>query len=257
MVSLTSWDANVFLCLLTYLPEDVVKGMIGYVKKTHEEFSLDEARGYWENNSPALVVVNYQSSVNRLKFYVNNDNDRGKTRIMEYHNRGEMKKEFKREWGLRSIEARQKKVVEWCKFGDDRERLRHQGRLRLLRDNSYTKNLWATWDAWSHCEHPPQIMSWDTVRPQTWDRRVYVSKWYEGIHPGRFFLFFRENKILEERNWDILPRMFEQARISRPQTPIFNKGPYEQLIEDLRCLDGGGLGEKVGKKVEHIDDLFS
>ena len=42
-----------------------------------------------------------------------------------------------------------------------------------------------------------------------------------------------------------------------PRTPIFHWGPYEQLIEDLRCIDGPGLGEKAGSKVEHIDDLFS
>ena len=88
------------------------------------------------------------------------------------------------------------------------------------------------------------------------ERRVYVSKWYEGIHPGRFFLFFIENKIIEERFRDV-PRGPCEDGYQYPPSPIFDKGPYEQLIEDLRCLDGGGLGEPVGKKVEHIDDLFS
>ena len=245
MVYFTSWDANVFLCLLTYLPEEVVKGMIGCVKKTHEEFSLEEARGYWVINSPALVRVENPSRRYRLKFYVKNDNNRGKTRIMEYYNRGEMKKELKQEWRLRSVEERQKKVVDWCKFGDDTERLRHQGRLRLLRDNSYTKNLWATWEAIAS--------SYYFVG---WDRRVNASKWYEGIHPGRFFLFYQKNKIIEERFRGVPSGPCEDG-YRYPQTPIFHKGPYEQLIEDLRCLDGGGLGEKTGKTVQHIDDLFS
>lgn len=245
MVYLTSWDANVFLCLLTYLPEDVVKGMIGYVKKTHEEFSLEEVKEYWVNNSPALVRVKHPSRRFRLKFYLKKDKDRGNIRLMEYYNRGVMKKELKQEWRLRSIEERQHKVVDWCKFGDDTERLRHQGRLRLLRDNSYTRNLWATWGAGA--------ASYYFVG---WERRVKASKWYEGIHPGRFFLFYQKNKIIEERFRGV-PRGPCEDGYRYPPTPIFDRGPYEQLIEDLRCLDGGGLGEPVGKKVEHIDDLFS
>ena len=86
MVYFTSWDINVFLCLLTYLPEDVVKGMIGCVKKTHEEFSLREAKSYWVANSPSLVRMDtrgqedFQGNL-RFKFFVPNDKDRGKTRI--------------------------------------------------------------------------------------------------------------------------------------------------------------------------------
>ena len=260
MVYFTSWDVNVFLCLLTYLPEDVVKGMIGYVKKTHEEFSLEESKSYWVANSPELVRYQNGETLISLRFHISNLLDFTQTRINMFNRRVKNTGEFKREWRLRSIKDRQKKVVEWCKFGDDFERLRHHGRLRIINhsdsySNSYTRNLWATWESWSHCEHPAQIMSWDTVRPRRWDRRVYVSKWYEGIHPGRFFLFYQKNKIIEERNKG-LPKGPCEDGYRYPKSPIFDIGPYEQLIEDLRCLDGGGLGEKVGKKVEHIDDLF-
>ena len=34
----TSWDANVFLCMLSVFPEEVVRGMIKMVKKTHEDY---------------------------------------------------------------------------------------------------------------------------------------------------------------------------------------------------------------------------
>ena len=86
---------------------------------------------YWVTNSPALVRVENPSRRYRLKFYVKNDNTMGKTRIMEYYNRGEMKKELKTEWRFRSIEERHHQVVDWCKYGDDTERLRHQSRLKL------------------------------------------------------------------------------------------------------------------------------
>ncbi len=250
MVYFTSWDVNVFLCLLTYLPEDVVKGMMSYVKKTHEEFSLEEAKEYWETNSPELVRYENGETLISLRFHISNLLDFTQTRINMFNRRVKNTGEFKREWRLRSIEERHMKVVYWCRFGDDTERLRHQGRLRIINhsdsySNSYTKNLWAAWEA--------NASSYYFVG---WDRRVYASKWYEGIHPGRFFLFFQKNKIIEERNRDV-PRGPCEDGYRYPPTPIFDRGPYEQLIEDLRCLDGGGLGEPVGIKVEHIDDLFS
>ena len=250
MVYLTSWDANVFLCLLTYLPEDVVKGMIGCVKKTHEEFSLKEAKEYWETNSPELVRFENGETLISLRFHISNLLGFTQTRINMYNRRLKNTIEFKREWKLRSIADRHKKVVDWCKFGDDTERLRHQGRLRITNpsnsySNSYTRNLWATWEAIAS--------SYYFVG---WERRVNASQWYEGIHPGRFFLFFQKNKIIEERFRGV-PKGPCEDGYRYPPTPIFAKGPYEQLIEDLRCLDGGGLGEPVGKKVEHIDDIFS
>jgi hypothetical protein len=265
LMRFTAWDANVYLCLRNILPEDIVKRMIYMVKETHEKFSVEEARRYWENNSPTLVRMNIGGDIDvtgilRLKFFIPNDKDLGKSRISVCRARSRNMIEFKKEWIYRSIEERQKKVVDWCKFGSEQDQRRHRKRLRIINhsesySNSYKRNLWATWDSWSHCEHPPRIHSWDTVRPEPRDRRVYISKWYEGIHPGRFFLFFQKNKIIEERYRGVPAGICEDG-YQYPKIPIFDKGPYEQLIEDLRCLDGGGLGEKVGKKVEHIDDLF-
>ena len=42
----TSWDANVFLCLLSVFPEEVVRGMIKNVKKIHEEYVQKETLEY-------------------------------------------------------------------------------------------------------------------------------------------------------------------------------------------------------------------
>lgn len=281
----TSWDANVFLCLGAWgLPDDVVKRMMKMTKKIHEEFSLGGARVYWVSNPvcPSLVkIVDPRGHKSIMKFSLppaqRLSSDRSSS--ITWQNRIAMTIEFKKEWRLRSIEERKKKVVEWCKFGDEEDQRIHQKRLSKFSGNrrasesrsewiekskelnkvreKYTNNLWRSWEAWSYCENPPQIINWDIVRPQSWAwmRRVHVSRWYEGIHPGRFFLFYRKNKIIEERNRGAPSGPCKDGYVF-PKTPIFDWGPYEQLIEDLRCIDGPGLGEKSGKTIDHIDDLF-
>ena len=255
MTYFTSWDANVFLCLVTWgLPDDVVSRMMKMTKKVHQEFTLGEALGYWNTNSPRLVRWRLKQPLERrgvsLKFQISDILEFPQTRLHVFKRRHNMTREFKKEWRLRSIEERQKKVVDWCKFGNEEEKLRHQGRLRIVKhstlyNNDYTKNLWQSWDAGAS--------SYYFVG---WDRRVNISKWYEGIHPGRFFLFYKENKIIQERNRGV-PKGPCEDGYQYPKTPIFDWGPYEQLIEDLRSIDGAGLGEKAGSTVEHIDDLFS
>ena len=85
MTYFTSWDTNVFLCLVTLgVPEDVVEIAVKIAKKTHEEFSLGEAMTYWVSNSPTLVNMGLSarpSPFPRFKFCVPNDNDRGNVRI--------------------------------------------------------------------------------------------------------------------------------------------------------------------------------
>jgi len=238
----TSWDVNTFLCLVYWgLPEDVVKRMMITTKKIHEEFSLSEAFSYWTNNSPALVRWRLSQPLERrgvsLKFQISDTLDFKQIRLHVFKRRLSLTLEFKREWGLRSIEKRQKKVIDWCKFGDEQQQQRHQTRFGIFTEYSYmnskyTKNLWKSWEAGA--------ASYYFVGQ---NRRNSISKWYEGIHPGRFFLFYRENKIIQERNKGV-------------PTPIYDWGPYEQLIEDLRCIDGPGIGELSGSTVEHIDDLF-
>ena len=243
----SSWDINVFLCLVTWgLPHDVVQRMMKMTKKTHEEFSFIEAMSYWVSNFPSMVRVN-----GRIKFIlgweVRNEWE-SQRRKNTWENRRNLTIDFKKEWRLRSIEERKQKVVDWCKVGAQEDQLRHQYRLKIRNpspsySNEYTNNLWSSWEAGAP--------SYYYVHPK---RRVYVSQWYEGIHPGRFFLFYKENKIIQERNRGV-PRGPCEDGYRYPQTPIFDKGPYEQLIEDLRCIDGPGLGE-TGTKIEHIDDLF-
>ena len=248
MSYLTSWDVNTFLCLVTLgVPDDVVKKAVMVAKKIHEEFSLEGARSYWLKNSPTLVKmepsVHRGVPVPRFKFCVPNVSRQSEIREF-WNKRFKNIAEFKTEWRLRSIEDRQKKVIDWCKFGNQQEQLRHQGRLRNFSNESYTKNLWKSWEAGAS--------SYYYVGQ---NRRNTISKWYEGIHPGRFFLFYRENEIIKERNRGVPSGPCEDGYIF-PKIPIYDWGPYEQLIEDLKCLDGSGIGESPGTKVEHIDDLF-
>ena len=254
MSYLTSWDVNTFLCLVYWgLPEDLVKRMMRVAKKVHEDFTLSEAFSYFITNSPLLVRWRLSQPLERrgvsLKFQISNTLDFHQTRIEVFKRRLSLTLEFKREWRLRSIEERHKKVVDWCKFGTEEDQLRHQGRLRFtnpskLYDNNYTQNLWKTWEAGSP--------SYYYVGQ---NRRNTISKWYEGIHPGRFFLFYKENEIIRERNRGVPKGKCSDGYIF-PKTPIYDWGPYEQLTEDLKCLDGCGLGESPGSKIEHIDDLF-
>lgn len=249
----TSWDVNTYLSLLSWgLPEDVVKRMMKITKRVQREFSLSEAITYWVSNSPTLVKLKPpHNEFRQFKFEIR-DSDKVGARekfcsLADYLTFSTVK--FKQEWRYRSVEERHKKVVDWCKFGAEEDQLRHQGRLRFKNpskfyDNNYTQNLWKTWEAGAP--------SYYYVGR---NRRIFISKWYEGIHPGRFFLFYRENKIMEERNRGV-PKGTCTDGYVYPRTPIYDWGPYEQLIEDLRCIDGSGLGEKVGRTVEHIDDMF-
>jgi len=252
----TSWDVNAVLCLVYWgLPGDVVKEMMKMTKKMNEEFSLRGAMDYWVNNSPALVRVNHPSRFKRLKFQLHPNGGVGRWesryRMNTWQNRRNLTLEFKTQWRLRSIEERKAKVVQWCKVGNERERARHKHRLIQIYASKfqdcpqYTENMWKSWEA--------AASSYYFVGQ---NRRNYIAKWYEGIHPGRFFLFYKENKYIEERNKG-LPKGPCEDGYKYPKTPIFDWGPYEQLVEDLRCIDGPGLGELGGSKVEHIDDLFS
>jgi hypothetical protein len=249
MTHFTSWDINLILCLISWgVPDDVVSTMLKMAKKVHEEYSLGEAMTYWVGNAPTLVKMAPSASARRgpfprFKFCVPNVSRQNEI-IEVWKNRFKNIAEFKTEWRLRSIEERHGKVIEWCKFGEEEAQLRHQYRLKNIRNNrkrwedypnyydeEYAKNLWRTWEAGAS--------SYYFVG---WDRRKYVAHWYE------------ENRIIQERNMGV-PRGPCEDGYRFPQTPIFDKGPYEQLIEDLRCIDGPGLGE-TGSHIEHIDDLF-
>ena len=144
----TSWDVNTFLCLISFIPKDIVVGMIMFVKKSHDEFCLRKSIDYWVSNSPTLVRIpnNLPYTGNILQFRINKTIDLSQ-RIDVWKKRRALTIEFKKEWRYRSIEERHRKVIDWCNFGDEGEQIRHQRRLKVydpskFYNNDYTNNLW-------------------------------------------------------------------------------------------------------------------
>ena len=78
------------------------------------------------------------------------------------------------------------------------------------------------------------------------ERRLYVSQWYENIHEGRWFLFFKEQDIIST-----VHRYRDNQ--NRYVNCICDLNERWQVAQDLLTIDGGGLGEKPGKQIEHID----
>ena len=244
----TSWDANVFLCLLSVFPEEVVRGMIKMVKKTHEDHVQGESLEYW------LSLPDPRGTIDRV----------GKA------NRGWWKKkknlrEFQDLWRWRCPEKRRKFVVRWtrsdwdwnCKHVWSKEPYCDRG------EGTSRAGYWNSGEAWwysinreddyeSSYESSDEELTMEYDNDNTWERyrRLYVSQWYENIHEGRYFLFFKENDLISD--WD---------KYRNNQNPyvkcISDVGERWQVAQDLLTIDGPGLGESPGSKIEHIDDLFS
>ena len=230
----TSWDANVFLCLLSVFPEEVVRGMIKDVKKTHE----DHVHNY---------ALEYHGRLGSEDWY-----------DLQY----EVNKEFKDMWRWRCPEKRRKFVVKWAMDVP-------VGCLRIADpyidkgEGTSKAGYWNSGEAWwysinreddyeSSYESSDEELTMEYDNDNTWERyrRLYVSNWYENIHEGRYFLFFKENDILST-----LDKYRDNQ--NRCVKCISDVGVVWQVAQDLLTIDGPGIGEKVEPKVEHIDDLFS
>ena len=218
----TSWDANAYLCLLSVFPEEVVRGMIKDVKEVHEKHVIDEAR-LWHCGHLMITV----RELNRFTMTI---------------------REFKEKWSKRVPEKRRENLIEFCKNGNN---WIVQNYMRNLSDyqgyypeymNMSKKGFWAIWSAWLY------EIDWDAPERSEEELRNEVSHWYNDIHEGRFFLFFKENDMCKENIKEIFP----ESNMS-----MYNLLKYHQIGEDLLTLDGGGISDKPGKTVEHIDDLFS
>ena len=110
---------------------------------------------------------------------------------------------------------------------------------------------------------------------------IQQAKWYQDIHEGRYFLFFKMNEHLKsmiqrrrihwshsegaraaggaycpsfcpEIAWDAT----ERARGARGISDIMGFGSESSCASDLLTIDGPGLNHSPGKEVMHIDDMF-
>ena len=258
----TSWDANVFLCLLTLgLPYDLVKEMTKFTKKVKDKFIEDETRDWYCFISPSLLYKKHK--VGQWQFSV----------LAKTPNK-DVISEFKLAWRWRCPEIRRDLIIRMINFQNiqDIDRLKHDfdpfnGRYRIDSDKDRPKKgryhssegLWDVWSTWGDY-HNKERLKLKALNIESngllliGDRSKYIANWYRNIHEGRYFLFFKENNLTgygRRKSKDI--KLSE--KVGRFGS-IHSIGPYEQMAEDLLILDGPGLG-KSGSKIEHIDDLFS
>ena len=119
---------------------------------------------------------------------------------------------------------------------------------------------------------------------------IQQAKWYQDIHEGRYFLFFKMNDHLKTKIQNRVGYMDPAVKPSRQFCPEiiseqwenlwlrrfrgkvhttvsdFNKNvktcdimgffPEQQCASDLLTIDGQGLNHSPGKEVMHIDDMF-
>ena len=230
----TSWVANAYLCLLSVFPEEVVRGMIRTVKEVHEKHVMDEAR-LWHCGHNMITV----RELNRFTMTI---------------------REFKEKWSKRIPEQRRDNLIKFCKeynnmivknymriysgyqgYYQEYCNMSKEERENIIGINDFLRGFWATWSAWSY------EIDWEKPERGNDELCIEVSKWYEGINEGRYFLFFKENDICKEN----IKKKFIDSNIN-----IDNLLMYHQIGEDLLALDGGGIGDKPSKTVEHIDDIF-
>ena len=231
----TSWVTNAYMCLLSVFPEEVVRGMIKTVKEVHEKHVIDEAR-LWHCGHTLLHV----STLNLYTLTI---------------------RDFKEKWSKRIPEQRREHLVEFCKNGSnwivqnfmsvysgyqgyypEYRNMTKKEKENIFGINEFLRGIWATWSAWSY------EIDWDAPERGDDELRNEVSRWYSGIHEGRYFLFFKENDICKEN----IKERFDGCNMS-----MYNLLKYHQIGEDLLTLDGGGIGDKPSKTVEHIDVLIS
>ena len=244
----TSWDANVFLCLLSVFPEEVVRVMIKMVKEMHDDYVHEESLEYW------LSLPDPGGTIGRV----------GKANRAWWKKRKNLK-EFSELWRWRCPESRRDSIVRWT--SSDWEwrcsRMELPPQINLGKGTS-REGYWNSGEAYSYSilDRNIDTSEWSEDEEVEYfsmkekQRRGYVGEWYKNIHEGRYFLFFEEHDILDSKVYDnyrlqdIIDGSFKTVR------SIWDLGDRWQTAQDLLTLDGGGLGQKPDNHIEHIDDLF-
>jgi len=233
MPNFTSWDANVFLCLLSVFPEEVVRGMIKNVKDTHEQYIQRETLEYYCNLEPYILYFNdlYFPSL--------------------------AVQQLKEMWRWRCPEERRENIVKWIEVIEwtghtsvDASKYQGKGTSR----GGYWNSVEAWW--YSFNDRYIDTSEWNDSEEDEYfemkerERRNFVIKWYKGIHEGRFFLFFKENDIFST---DLYDNYRDEEKAIKSISDI---GKRQQVAQDLLTIDGPGLGERAGETIKHIDDIF-
>lgn len=97
---------------------------------------------------------------------------------------------------------------------------------------------------------------------------ILRSKWYQDIHEGRYYLFFKMNErlksMIQKRVGYVDERYCPEISCGRwndaaknvRACDIMGFGSEQQCASDLLTIDGHGLNHSPGKEVMHIDDMF-
>lgn len=165
MTYFTSWDVNMYLCLFTLgLPHDLTLSMVRKIKKTHRDYSLEEARDYhcnrgeWMENTWLLA-----------------DRDRSR-RIVVWGPRSYDQKEI----NMRAIaEIESIPFFFWNNQG--RMNFEYEDTVRKIEPED--RNEYFEWAYENHYHG--------------WDRGVL--EWVKGFHPGRWILMdMKRGEVMED-----------------------------------------------------------
>lgn len=218
MAYFTSWDVNVFLCLVTIgIPEDVVKRAVVVAKKTHEELELKEAMEYHCDRGRFVNMAGYQ---------------------MVYYSRADLGDP---DWHFpKAISKLESIPVEFHNLYESGpvSKIRHLG----INGRNLNKSI---------------RTNFETAFTRGYINRGALE-WCGGFHPGRFLLMdaIRERErrpiiirdIYSFCNWC---REISIDSKNTGQVPEYKKSLIEMDIN----RNGWCIVEFIKKK-DHIDDLF-
>jgi len=182
----TSWEANLYLCLMSLgLPHDLSLSMTRRFKKVHRDYCLEETRAYYLDrkkwlpnvgsmNEKRLLACRFDKSVDQVWSQVSVVYD------SRYQVESAKRKSFHREFNLRAInEIKSIPKQFWINLG--RMNFEYEdtiGKIEPEERNDYFK--WA-YENWYH----------------GWNRDVL--EWVKGFHPGRWILMdMKRGETLED-----------------------------------------------------------
>jgi hypothetical protein len=205
----------------------------------------------------------------------------------EMWSKAALRREFKSQWWWRAPEKRREKCYNVVNASITRysastwppqpitgmpdELLKNDvhGVYETLDDGRAVERQWD--DKWSR-EKDAAMRSLGAEASWLGTHAILRAKWYQDIHEGRYFLFFKINERLKtmiQRRVGYVderycPEIYDPGVCARwgdaakgvRACDIMGFGSDQQCASDLLTIDGPGLNHTKGKEVMHIDDIF-
>ena len=255
-----SWDELASHGLMKKIPErEVVTLIMRYLRPMRRKWVKDHGSGEVEK-------------------YIMDNGHHGARKLFESPDiskemwcKAALRKEFKSQWWWRAPEKRREKCGDHVlqTTGDWPERIMGMPDELLKNDvHGVYEQLgdgWVEGRTWAEAWYPGRSSIKGIPKTYTLKR----SLWYRNIHEGRYFLFFRMNERLKEKEKrspgyiedHFHPDLFRAQwdyKIGPSECDFWNwhvTGKY-QCASDLLTIDGYGLNHSPGKEVKHIDEMF-